>query len=211
MTDVEETGDPEPIEFGIVWILGALLVLAILLGCICWGLGQCVGDTDSSGTSVDPCCGLQGCFRSCFGSLWRTLCCCCNRGATGAADAVAVATDDLIDDKSRRKGGAYDECCGCGDCWGTLTCGLFGGGDNGGGKRRRRGRGMPPPVPIVAQPIDKSEAEPAALAEPSQGEEGGLLGAMRDAAEESEESGARYSNSSHAPLLAVRVSGAKRA
>jgi len=69
---------------------------------------------------------------------------------------------------------------------------------------------MPPPVPI-AQPIDKSEAEPAALAEPSQGEEGGLLGAMRDAAEESEESGARYSNSSHAPLLAVRVSGAKRA
>lgn len=210
MTDVEETGDPEPIEFLTLWILGGLFALACLLGCICWGLGQCVGDTDRSRTEIDPCCGLQKCFKSCFSSLWRTLCCCCNRGATGAADAVAVATDDLIDDKPRRPGGAYDECCGCGDCWGTLTCGLFGGGGKGGVKRRRRGRGMPPPVPI-AQPIDKPDDKPAALAEPSNGEEGGLFGAMRAAAEKSEESEARYSNSPCVPLLAVRVSGAKRA
>lgn len=203
MADAEETGDPDAREFGTVWILGALVVLAIVLGLVCWCLGQCVGDTDRSGTSSDPCCGLQGCFKSCFGSLWKTLCCCCNRGATGAADAVAVATDELVDDKPRRPGGAYDECCGRGDCWGTLTCGLCGG--KGGAKRRRRGRGMPPPV---AQPIAEPDDKPAApVAQPINDQEGGLFEAMRDAGEAE----ARYSNSSYAPLLAVRVSGAKRA
>jgi len=186
MAEPEETGDPRWFEYGTVFFIVGAVVLAILLGCVCWVLGSCVGDTDGGGGATDPCCGLQGCFKSCGRALWRTLCCCCNRGATGAADAVTTATDDLVeaDEAPRRRGGAYDECCECGDCWKTLTCGLFGG--KGARTRRRRGRGMPPPLPDkpIATPLAKEESAVS-------------------------ETVARYSNSAHAPLLAVRVSGVK--
>ena len=196
MAESEETGDPQWFEYGTIFFFVGAILLAILAACACWVLGSCLSEADNSTGTTDPCCGLQGCFRSCFGALWRTLCCCCNRGAASAADAVTTAADDLDDEAPRRRGGAYDECCGCGDCWGTLTCGLFGGKGARRTRRRRAGRGMPPPLP------DKPIATP--LNEAGEGGGGGLSEAMRDAGE-----GARYSNSSRAPLLAVRVSGAK--
>ena len=200
MAGQEETGDPQWFEYGTIFFFVGAIVLAILAACACWVLGSCLSEADeSTGGATDPCCGMQGCFKSCFGALWRTLCCCCNRGAASAADAVTTAADDLGDEAPRRQGGAYDECCGCGDCWGTLTCGLFGGGGKGArARRRRRGRGMPPPLP------DKPIATP--LNEEGEGGGGGLFEVMRD---EGEVVQARYSNSSRAPLLAVRVSGAK--
>ena len=208
MAGPEETGDPEWFEYGTIYFFVGAAVLAVLVGCACCVLASCLGDVDDGGGETDPCCGLQGCFKSCFGALWRTLCCCCNRGATSAANAVTTATNELsdADDAPRRRGGAYDECCGCGDCWKTLTCGLLGGGGKGGGKGARRtrgraGRGMPPPLP------DKPIA--IQLNEEGEGGGGGYLEAMRAAGEEAAGERARYSNSSRAPLLAVRVSGAK--
>ena len=204
MAGPEETGDPQWFEYGTIFFFVGAIVLAILAACACWVLGTCLSDADESTGTTDPCCGLQGCFRSCFGALWRTLCCCCNRGAASAADAVTTAADDLDDEAPRRRGGAYDECCGCGDCWKTLTCGFFGGGGKGARARgrRRAGRGMPPPLPDkpIATPLNKE----------GKGGGGGYLEALQDAGEEAAgESQARYSNSSRAPLLAVRVSGAK--
>lgn len=189
MSDPEETGDPEWFEYGTFFFFAGAIVLAILLAIACCLIGSCLSDADDGDGETDPCCGLQGCFKSCGKALWRTLCCCCSRGAKGAADAADAATtaaDELADDERRRPGGAYDECCGCGDCWKTLTCGLMGGG-KGGATRRRRGRGMPPPVRgSVAQPVD---------------DKGSLAEAQ----------GCEASAHAHAPLLAVRVSGAARA
>ena len=159
MTDAEETGDPEPIEFGTVWILGALVVLAIVLGLVCWCLGQCVGNTDRSGTSSDPCCGLQGCkvvLRLVVENAPLLL----QQGRHRVADAVAIAADELVDDKPRRLG-AYDS-VECGDCWGTSRAGFAAAGRR---KEAPTRRGMPPPV---AQPIAESDDKPAApVAQPS--------------------------------------------
>ena len=154
MTDAEETGDPEPIEFGTVWILGAQGRLSNRAGLVCWCLGQCVGDTDRSGRVLIRAAGCRG-ASSRASARCRSVCCCLQQGATGAADAVAIATDELVDDKPRRPGGAYDECCGCGDCWGTPRAGFAAAGRR---KRRRRGRGMPPPVAPIAESDDKPTA-----------------------------------------------------